>query len=114
MQVTPVKDKRVSFYVSLAKRALLVNESIELSGIGTAMATTVNVSEILHNSGAATRTKISTSMATIQEADSAPGRTDGLGSLSRAASQQAGKQPKFVSRAQIQIWMTGNTPPEKQ
>jgi hypothetical protein len=41
MQVTPVKDKSVSFYVSLAKRALLVNENLELSGIGTAMATTV-------------------------------------------------------------------------
>ena len=35
MQVTPVKDKSVSFYVSLAKRALLVNESLELSGVGT-------------------------------------------------------------------------------
>ena len=42
-QVTPVKDKSVSFYVSLAKRALLVNEKLELMGVGTAMATTVNV-----------------------------------------------------------------------
>ena len=29
--MTPVKDKSVSFYVSLAKRALLVNETLELS-----------------------------------------------------------------------------------
>lgn len=42
-QVTPVKDKSVSFYVALAKRALLVNQRLELSGIGTAMATTVNI-----------------------------------------------------------------------
>eukprot|EP00802_Teleaulax_amphioxeia_P030954 Tamp_33855.p1 GENE.Tamp_33855~~Tamp_33855.p1 ORF type:complete len:168 (-),score=37.15 Tamp_33855:62-565(-) len=92
IQVTPVKDKSVSFYVSLAKRALLVHETLELSGTGTAMATTVNISEVLHNSGVATRSRVCTSMETVQE---------GFGTLS------IGEQPgKPVQRPKIQIWMS--------
>ena len=102
VQVTPVKDKSVSFYVSLAKRALLVHETLELSGTGTAMATTVNISEVLHNSGVARRLKTVTSMVEVQEfGPAAPMSADGFGTLSMGA------QPgKTVVKPKIQIWMS--------
>ena len=97
IQVVPVKNKSVSFYVSLAKRALLVNETLELVGVGSAMATTVNVSEVLHNSGAAARVKVCTSTVAVPPA---PPEADGFGCLS------LGSQPgKLSSRPMIQIWM---------
>jgi len=71
-----------------------------------AMATTVNISEVLHNSGVATRSRICTSMVTIEEAPpAAPKSADGFGSLS------FGTHPgKVVTRPKIQIWMKGNRP----
>jgi hypothetical protein len=85
--------------VSLAKRALLVHETLELSGTGTAMATTVNISEVLHNSGVARRLKTVTSMVQVQEFG--PMSADGFGTLSMGA------QPgKTVVKPKIQIWMS--------
>jgi hypothetical protein len=106
LQVTPVKDQSVSFYVSLAKRALLVNQTLELSGIGTAMATTVSISEVLHNAGVATRTRTCTSLVSVPaEVGKGP---DGFGNLA------LGNEGKLVSRPKIQIWMQASAGFEKQ
>jgi hypothetical protein len=109
-QVTRIAGKSVSFYVSLCKRALLVNETLELSGIGEAMATTVNISEVLENSGVAKRIRVCTSMVTFQEAPAAaPKSAEGFGSLSLGS-----KPGKLVSRPKIQIWMAAvNTPDDR-
>ena len=53
--------KSLYFYVRLAKRFLQTEETIELSGLGTAINTVVSCAEILKNSEIAEITKIETS-----------------------------------------------------
>ena len=58
------------FYVRLAKRILQNENTIELSGLGTAINTVVNCAEILKNQGAVEVTKIETSTAQVGKGNS--------------------------------------------
>ncbi|GLJ49131.1 hypothetical protein SUGI_1036470 [Cryptomeria japonica] len=71
IQVSNTK-KPLFFYVNLAKRYMQLNEEVELSALGMAIATVVTVAEILKNNGLAVEKKILTS--TIDIRDEARGR----------------------------------------
>lgn len=77
------REKRpLNFFVGLAKKFLLNEDEVELSGLGLAVTTVVTVAEILKNSGHVIITRIQTSLVDMQ----ADGR---------------GNTPK----AKIQIWI---------
>ncbi|KAI4311012.1 hypothetical protein MLD38_035949 [Melastoma candidum] len=67
------RKKPLFFYVNLAKRYMQQHEEVELSALGTAMATVVTIAETLKNSGLATEKKILTS--SVRMKDEYKGRT---------------------------------------
>jgi DNA-binding protein len=74
----------LNFFVGLAKKFLLSEEEVELSGLGLAVTTVVTVAEILRNAGAVHVSRIETSL------------------VDMAAEGARGVSPK----AKIQIWIT--------
>lgn len=77
------REKRpLNFFVGLAKKFLLNEDEVELSGLGLAVATVVTVAEILKNSGHVIITRIQTSLVDTQ--------ADGRGG---------------IPKAKIQIWI---------
>ncbi|CAO2841288.1 unnamed protein product [Amaranthus hypochondriacus] len=66
IQVSNTK-KHLFFYVNLAKRYMQQHNEVELSALGMAIATGVNIAEILKNSGHAVEKKIMTSTVDIKD-----------------------------------------------
>ncbi|XP_062019603.1 uncharacterized protein At2g34160-like [Rosa rugosa] len=66
IQVSNTK-KPLFFYVNLAKKYMQLNNEVELSGLGMAIATVVTIAEILKNNGLAVEKKIITKTVDMRE-----------------------------------------------
>ncbi|KAK9946027.1 hypothetical protein M0R45_011510 [Rubus argutus] len=66
IQVSNTK-KPLFFYVNLAKKYMQLNNEVELSGLGMAIATVVTIAEILKNNGLAVERKIITKTVDMRE-----------------------------------------------
>lgn len=84
------REKRpLNFFIGLAKKFLVSEDEVELSGLGLAVTTVVTVAEILKNSGHVTITKITTSLVDMQ--------TDSRGNMPKAKIQiWIKKSPDFA------------------
>ncbi|XP_010525972.1 PREDICTED: uncharacterized protein At2g34160-like [Tarenaya hassleriana] len=98
IQVSNTK-KPLFFYVNLAKRYMQQHSEVELSALGMAIATVVNIAEILKSNGFAVEKKIMTSMVDMREEIGRPvhkpkieimlGKTEKFDELMAAAQQEA-------------------------